>query len=267
MANKHGDFIWYELLTADLAGAQAFYSKVLGWSFADSGTPGMDYHFFFSADVDNGPPQGVGGMMAINEEMRAGGARPVWLGYIGVDDVDACVDKLVKSGGKVLMPAMDVPGAGRMAMVTDPQGVPFHVMRGDSDQTSLSFASDKPRPGHCAWNELATTNQKDAWRFYGDLFGWQQEGAMDMGPMGEYQFVRHGGVIGAIMPKPAEMPVPMWSYYFRVSDIDAAVKAVKDNGGQVLYGPGEVPGGDFIVSGMDPQGAPFNLVGARPAKA
>lgn len=265
MQNKHGDFIWYELLTPDLKAAQSFYSKVVGWTFADSGTPGMDYHFFFANDADGGKPQGVGGMMEINAEMQAGGARPVWLGYIGVDDVDACVGKLVAAGGNIMMAATDVPGAGRMAMVTDPQGVPFYVMRGSSDQPSLSFAADKPRPGHCAWNELATSNQAGAWQFYSDLFGWQQDGAMDMGAMGEYQFIRHGGVLGAIMPTPPEMPVSMWSYYFRVADIDAAIVAVKESGGQVMYGPGEVPGGDFIVSGMDPQGAAFNLVGKRAA--
>jgi len=184
-----------------------------------------------------------------------------------VDDVDATVDKLVSLGGKVMMPAMDVPGAGRMAMVTDPQGVPFYVMRGAVDAPSRAFAMDKPRPGHCAWNELATTDQKGAWLFYGELFGWTQDGAMDMGPMGEYQFVRHGGVIGAIMPRPEEMPVSLWSYYFRVHDIDEAVKIIKDNGGQVMYGPGEVPGGGFIISGLDPQGAPLNLIGERFNKA
>lgn len=263
MRNKHGDFIWYELLTSDLAGARQFYSKVVGWSIVDSGMPGMAYLFFNATDTETGAETSVGGMMQIDNDMKASGARPVWLGYIGVEDVDDCVARLTKAGGSVMMPATDIPDVGRFAMVTDAQGVPFYVMRGFSDEPSLSFAMDKPRPGHCAWNELASTDPANAWAFYGSLFGWVKDGDMDMGPMGKYEFIRHGEMIGALMPKPKEMPVPMWSYYFRVADIDAAATAVADNGGQVFYGPAEVPGGDFIISGMDPQGAAFNLVGAK----
>lgn len=67
------------------------------------------------------------------------------------------------------------------------------------------------------------------------------------------------------MPKPKEMPMPMWHYYFRCADIDIACKAITGNSGQILHGPDEIPGGDFIVKGFDPQGALFALVGARKA--
>jgi predicted enzyme related to lactoylglutathione lyase len=263
MRNKHGEFIWYELLTEDLNGAQSFYGKVLNWRFADSGQPGIKYLLINVTDADSGNEVAVGGMMQLDSTMKKNGARPVWLGYIGVDDVDDCVGKIKAAGGKVMIPAWDIPEVGRMAMVTDAQGVPFYVMRGAVDQPSLAFAADKPRPGHCAWNELTTTDPADAWRFYGGLFGWEKEGEMDMGAMGKYEFIRHGAMIGAIMPKPAEMPMPMWTYYFRVSDIDAAAAAVPANGGQVLYGPAEIPGGEFIITGLDPQGAVFALVGVR----
>lgn len=43
MADKQGDFVWYELMTSDADAAQAFYEPLLGWTFAGSGTPGMDY--------------------------------------------------------------------------------------------------------------------------------------------------------------------------------------------------------------------------------
>ncbi|WP_254453490.1 hypothetical protein [Siccirubricoccus sp. G192] len=59
------------------------------------------------------------------------------------------------------------------------------------------------------------------------------------------------------------VPAPFWLYYFRVGDIDAAVGRVTGGGGQVLNGPMEVPGGDWIIQGMDPQGAMFALVGKR----
>ena len=86
---------------------------------------------------------------------------------------------------------------------------------------------------------------------------------MEMGPAGRYEFIRHNGVIGAVMPKPEAMPVPMWHYYFRCAYIDVAYNAITEHGGQILHGPDEIPGGDFIVKGIDPQGALFALVGAR----
>ena len=87
----------------------------------------MDYRFFSSGDGSD-MADGVGGLMAITPDMAAGGAMPCWLGYIGVDDVDTSVSKITAAGGAVLMPAMDLEGVGRMAMVSDAQGAAFHVM-------------------------------------------------------------------------------------------------------------------------------------------
>ncbi|MFO1261117.1 MAG: VOC family protein [Sphingomonadaceae bacterium] len=258
MANKHGDFIWYELLTSDADAAVTFYGSVLEWTIADSGMPGMDYR------IINAGKNSVGGLMAITAEMAEHGARPTWLGYIAVNDVDDCVTSVEHGGGKTLMPAMDIPNVGRIAMVTDPQGAPFYVMKpASTDGESLAFAHDQPRIGHCAWNELVTSDQAAAWHFYGMRFGWVKDGAMDMGPMGQYEFIRHGAMLGAMMKGTAEMGPPHWNQYFRVADIDAAVAAINAGGGQVVHGPIEIPGGDFALNGIDPQGAHFGLVGAR----
>jgi uncharacterized protein len=265
MSNQHGDFIWYELLTKDADAAGDFYGKAVGWTSTNSGQPGMDYRFFSSGDGSD-MKDGVGGYMAITPEMAEGGARPAWFGYIGVDDVDASVAKLTAAGGAVLMPATDLEGVGRMAMVADPQGAPFYVMKGASEETSHSFASLEPKVGHCAWNELATSDPESAKAFYGELFGWSKQGDMDMGPMGKYEFLMASGNrfgIGAVMPKMPEMPVSMWTYYFRVPDIDAGAAAIKANGGTILQEPTEIPGGDYSLTAMDPAGAAFGLVGAR----
>lgn len=257
MGNKHGDFIWYELLTSDADAAQDFYGTVLGWSFGGSGTPGIDYR------IINAPEHSVGGLMAITPEMAQHGARPAWLGYVAVDDVDKCVESVEHGGGRTLMPGMDIPDVGRIAMVADPQGAPFYVMKPGGDGESLAFAYDQPRIGHCAWNELITSDQTAAWHFYGVRFGWVKDGAMDMGEMGSYDFIRHGAMIGAIMTGTAEMGPPHWNFYFRVADIDAAKSAVEAGGGQIVNGPMEIPGGDFALNGIDPQGAHFALVGSR----
>ncbi len=265
MTNLHGDFIWYELLTTDADAAGEFYGKVVGWTSTPSGQPGMDYRFFSSGDGSD-MADGVGGYMAITPEMAEHGSRPCWLGYIAVDDVDASVAAIVAAGGTVLMPAMDLDGVGRIAMVADPQGAPFYVMKGAADETSHSFAATEPKVGHAAWNELATSDPAAAKAFYGALFGWEQDGELDMGPIGKYEFWWASGkrfMLGAVMPKMPEMPVSAWSVYFRVADIDAARDAVAAAGGTILTEPMEIPGGDYSLNATDPFGAPFGLVGAR----
>ncbi len=265
MTNQQGDFIWYELLTTDADAAAAFYGMVIGWSSQSSGMPDMDYRFFSSGDGSD-TKDGVGGFMAITQEMAEHGARPCWVGYIGVDDVDTSVTELVDKGGAVLMPAMDLEGVGRMAMVADPQGAVFYVMKGASDETSHSFAALAPKLGHCAWNELSTSDPEAAKSFYGAMFGWSKDGELDMGPMGKYEFLNVSGgrfMLGAVMPRMPEMPVSAWSFYFRVPDIDSGAAAIGANGGAILQAPMEIPGGDYSLMALDPAGAAFGLVGPR----
>ncbi len=266
MTNKHGDFIWYELLTTDADAAGDFYGKVIGWTSVRSEQPGMDYRFFSSGDGSN-PKDGVGGYMAITPEMAEGGARPAWVGYIAVDDVDASAASIIAEGGSLLMPAMDLSGVGRMAMAADPQGAPFYIMRGFSDETSHSFAANEPKIGHCAWNELSTTKPGAAKIFYGEQFGWVSGDSMDMGPMGSYDFLKVGDDrahnLGAVYTMVPEDPQPHWLFYFRAADIDAAIEAIKSNGGRILQEPVEIPGGGFSLVAYDPQGAAFGLVGER----
>lgn len=256
MANPHGTHIWYELLTSDTDAAADFYGKIVGWTAAPFGGGGTDEntdaYTIFSAGSE-----GVAGLM--KNPMPTG---PIWLGYVGVDDVDAAVAKLESLGGTVHRPAWDTEGVGRMAFVADPQGVTFYVMKGTSPEDSTAF---KPMTdGHCSWNELITTDQDAALPFYNAMFGWEKAGAMPMPGMGDYTFISHGGEpIGAMMNKAAEMPAALWNYYFRVSGIDAAAERIKASGGQVIFGPHEVPGGDWVVNGIDPQGGFFGLVGSK----
>ncbi len=253
--NPHGSFIWYELLTPDPNSAADFYGAVIGWSAASAGQPGIDYRLF-SAD---GTP--VAGHMKLPDGAEEAGMRPGWLGYIGVDDVDAAVADIVEAGGKVHMPAMDLEGVGRMALVADPQGVAFYVMRGASEDSSGSF--DPAKAGHCHWNELSTPDQDGAIAFYTGRFGWEKGEVMPMGEMGGYQFIHHGGgMIGAIMTNPPGRPAG-WNFAFGVRDVDKAAATISAKGGTVRYGPVEVPGGDWVVMASDPRGADFMAVGPR----
>lgn len=254
MPNKPGDFIWFELLTSDPYAAQDFYGKVVGWSISDSGMPGMDYRIL------NAPDASIGGLM----KMPEGGGGPTWLGYVGVEDVDQTVEQMTTAGATVQLPAMTVEGVGRMAMLADPVGAVLYVMRGSSDETSTAFKMAPDSFGHVVWAELTSSDPKASKAFYASAFGWRQEGGMPMGPFGDYQFLHNAsGSLGAVMPSTVPGSVPGWLYYIHVPDIDAAAAEVRSSGGTVVQEPMEIPGGDFSLIAVDPQGARFGLVGPR----
>lgn len=255
MSNRHGAFIWYELLTSDADAAQRFYQDVVGWTFASFGGTAVDgpqdYRILSAPDGD-----GVAGLMKLPDGAPMG---PGWYGYIGVDDVDATIAAITADGAAIQMPATDLEGVGRIAMVTDPQGAPIYVMRGSSPEASNAFKPDGI--GHGVWNELVTSDPAAAMSFYTTHFGWKKDGEMPMGDMGAYEFLSHdGGMIGAMMRGHER---PAWGYFFRVGAIDPVVDRIRAAGGTMLHGPHQVPGGDWVVQARDPQGAMFGVVGSR----
>lgn len=264
MTDTYGSLIWYELITPDSNAAKHFYDAVVGWDIEPQPAGPLDYRMIRRSDGGN-----AGGVMRLSDEMASGGGRPLWLGYIGVEDVDSTIAAIKSDGGQVHMPATDMPGVGRIAMVSDPSGAPFYLMRptppeGQPDAVSDVFSVDQPQ--HVRWNELSTPDPGGAIIFYRRHFGWKQEGAMPMGALGDYQFIHRSGVgIGAIMPLLQTGSRPQWTFYIGVDDIDRAAAAVHAGGGQVLMGPQEIPGGEYSLTGVDPQGASFGLVGPRKA--
>lgn len=260
------NFIWYELMTPDPAGAARFYGAVVGWNIAATGETtagGVDYRMIGRSDGGN-----AGGVLALNTDMIAGGARPIWIGYLHVADVDAAVAAIVADGGAVQMPAMDIP-VGRIAMVADPQGAVFYVMDPKPPEGMEGMESDVfsvTEAQHMRWNELATSDSDAAIAFYKKHFGWGQEGEMPMGELGAYRFIQRGDVgLGAVMPLMEGYPVPVWNFYIGVDDIDRARDAVKANGGTITNEPMEIPGGEYAMNAIDPQGAPIGFVGPRKA--
>jgi hypothetical protein len=259
--DDQGDFIWYELMTPDAEGAKAFYDAVVGWNIGEGVAEYNGYRMIGRSDGGN-----AGGVLPLSAEMQQHGARPTWLGYIHVQDVDRKVADIEAAGGKALMPATDIPNVGRIAMVADAQGAPFYVMKPippANDPHGKSDVFSETAQQRVGWNELSTSDPAAARRFYGDQFGWNSEEFMSMGEMGEYRFWdHHGQRIGAVC---GTMPGghTKWRYYIRVPSISAAKGVVEQKGGTVAMGPHEVPTGDWILIGTDPQGAEFALVGGQ----
>jgi predicted enzyme related to lactoylglutathione lyase len=257
MSKSPRKFVWYELLTTDPAAAESFYRNVIGWGTQDSGVPGMSYTILSAGAIP------IGGLMALPEAALAAGARPGWIGYVDVEDVDASAAEFAKTGGGVHHAAADIPGVGRFAVVADPQGAALALFKNACGQEPAPVPPGAP--GHAGWRELHAADGATAFAFYADRFGWTKGEAFDMGPLGVYQLFKAGGdeAIGGITTKAEAIPHPFWLYYFNVENIDAAAGRVGAARGQILMGPHEVPGGDFILQGLDPQGAMFALVGPR----
>jgi predicted enzyme related to lactoylglutathione lyase len=254
MAGNQSSFVWYELMSSDVAAAKAFYSSVVGWNTQDMPMPGMTYTLLQMGETQ------VGGLMALPKEASDAGMKPCWVGYVGVDDADRAAAKVKQLGGKILMAPTDIPNVGRFAAVTDPQGAALNLFKpSQSGQRAVSL-----EPGQVGWHELHTNDWPQAFGFYTDMFGWLKGDSMDMGPMGTYQlFTINGTPSGAMFNSPAAQGARFWLYYFNVGNIDAAVKRVGDGGGKILQGPMQVPGDRWIVQAADPQGAAFALLGSR----
>jgi predicted enzyme related to lactoylglutathione lyase len=117
LVNEPGALTWNQLHTSDKDGALAFYGAVFGWTLGDWG--GMP--------VINLGDRGIGGIM----DMPPGTPDEVpafWMTIFAVDDAAAAAAKAGELGGSVVVPPSEVPGVGRFAILTDPQGVYFGVI-------------------------------------------------------------------------------------------------------------------------------------------
>lgn len=184
-----------------------------------------------------------------------------WMVYFAVDGCDAAAEKVKALGGGIHRAPEDIPGTGRFAIVTDPQGAAFGLLQPLPGSTGGAF--DQKKTGHGNWTELHTTDPVAGLAFYAALLGWKPSTVVPMGEMGDYRLFSQGGAdIGGAMPLmgPPGVP-PHWLPYFGVPSAGATKAAVETAGGHVLHGPAEVPGGAFIVMAQDPQGAAFAVVG------
>jgi predicted enzyme related to lactoylglutathione lyase len=259
--------IWYELMCSDVAAVREFYRATLGWDIPADGQAmpnGAEYRIIRRADGG-----AAGGVLTISGKMAEMGMASAWFPYFHAPEIDALSAKVKGLGGAVHLPPTDMPGAGRIAMLSDPQGAMFYLITpeppaGQPDAQSDVFSVD--RPGRCRWNEITTTDGPGAKAFYTALFGWTADNAMPMGPVGDYVFIEADGVgIGAINPMIADGGRPHWGPVFGAADIDAAKAAAEATGGTITHDIHQVPGDDYVFYGKDPAGAKVAFVGPKGA--
>jgi predicted enzyme related to lactoylglutathione lyase len=252
-----GHFYWADLQTSDIDGAIAFYAKLFGWT---------------TVEIPGGPAPycvaQLGGRSKSGLAQLAAGdaARPSWLAYLTVANVDDTLPRVEELGGTVLQPAFDVMDLGRMALVQDPTGATFALW----NDTKPGQTTVHDEHGSSFWYEQHSTDIAASLAFYESLVEWESE-PQDMGNGVMYYVVStpdttdpaQASAAGMMqqMPSATEAGVPsVWSVYFNVDDVDATAALAVEAGGTIVMPPMDIPGIGRSAHVADPQGAMFSIM-------
>lgn len=248
---RDGQFVWRELMTRDMAKARAFYAELLGWTSEEMAMPTGPYVIFKKGD------QMVAGGMAAPADYQGPAA---WLGYVSIPDVDAALRATAENGGNVVMPAMDVAGVGRFAVIADPTGgvVGFH--RGESGDGP---APGMPGAGTFCWETLNTTDMDRAKAFYTKVVGWSG----GSGPGNVLVFVAGSAQVADVEPAPPGVPSHWLSHVVVDGKLEAARDKAEKLGASVLVPVIDVPTIGRMCIITDPTGAAISLFEPGPPPA
>jgi predicted enzyme related to lactoylglutathione lyase len=240
-----GKFVWLDLATEDPARARAFYGAVFGWTFRDAAGSPAPYTLIES------PHGKVGGMFRRTRPAGASvGAR--WLGLVSVRDPAQAARYVRRLGGEVLVAPVTIPGRGTHAVLRDPQGAAFGVMRSEGDPTD-----DPVADGELFWMDLFSSAPREAAEFYAGLAGYATDAA-EGSPRPRF-ILSNDGIARAGVVSAGNGP-PGWLPYILVDDVPAALGRATRAGGRVLLPPREnVLGGNVAII-ADPTGGAIGMV-------
>jgi predicted enzyme related to lactoylglutathione lyase len=245
---------WVDLASPDMDAAARFYEGLFGWQAVETG-PVEETGGYRMLTLDG---RNVAGLGPVEDESRPA----MWTSYVSVADADETSDAIRDAGGRIIMETLDVMGAGRMAVLSDPTGAVLALWQPQSHHG----ADVVNEPGTLCWTELATRDVDAARRFYRAVFGWDAE----TNAYGETTYTewKLGGRTIAGMTEMGETSladVPAhWSVCFAVEDTDATATRAVELGGKVGIAPTDTPVGRFAVLN-DPHGAVFSVIHlARP---
>ncbi len=247
-----GKFVFSELVTPDLAGAERFYGALFGWKFRDIPIQRLHYAEALS-DGHN-----VAGL--IERPLPPGSPhKPDWLPFISAPETDAAVAAATANGGHVLFPARDIAGFGREAVLADPNGAVFAVLQ----STGGDPADAETPPDDFIWSSLLTPDPEGAAAFYGKLFGYTPYPAPDTN--GVHHLIVADGTYSraSINPLPTGLPATAaarWLRFVRVDDAAAVAAKAASLGGRVLVAPHLDREGATVAVLADPSGAVFGVL-------
>lgn len=239
---------WTDLQADDVAAAKEFYRQLFGWDYDDRPTPTGDSYALALIGSD------VVAAIAPKSPMQPPDAPAAWSSYLAVDSVEAALTAAGAHGGKVLAPATDIPGSGRMAFVADPAGIPIGLW-----QAGGRIGADRVNePGALVWNELSTDQLAIATPFYAAVAGLVANTAR-FGDADYTTLTLDGrSVAGTTRPARPEL-ADRWLSWFGVADAERAAENARQAGGTVLIEPAPSPAG-IAVTLRDPQGAVFGVL-------
>jgi predicted enzyme related to lactoylglutathione lyase len=240
---------WVDLATPDIEAVERFYGDLFGWEVPE--LPDSAEMGGYRRAKLNG--RDVAGVMPLMQE----GQPPAWNTHVSVDDADAIARAVQENGGTMIAEPMAVSEYGRLAMFTDPEGAFFGIW----EPQVFAGAELVNEPGTFSWNELESRDPDRAKAFYGAVFGWEFQDH-DMGEMVYTEWQLAGKGIGGMANVAGRMPdeVPArWMTYFAVEDTDSTVEQIKASGGEVHFGPVDIPAGRFAMA-ADPWGAAFTVI-------
>jgi uncharacterized protein len=234
---------WVELTTPDIADGERFYGRLFGWRFIDGP---------FGAQSRTGALRGrpVAGLRA-----DSGAQRAAWTTYISVRDAAGTAVQVAAAGGKTLISAASMAGAGTAVVLADHSGARFGVWQ----PGEFLGAGIVGQPGTSGWSELITDDVDASSAFYASVFGWTL--ARSEGALGRREWQLNGRPVAGLLPRPPAMPAdmpPYWDVYFTVADAAQIAGQVNSLGGTVLM-PATAVGDGTIAVFADPSGAVFTV--------
>ncbi len=243
--NHPGKFVWHTLTSGDLEASKKFYATLLGWQYSDTTVLGKKY------TVARLGKQPVAGMRGPDPEL--GKTASHWLPYMSSPDVDATVTKAKASGAKILAGPVDVGTLGRAAVLADPQGAPFGVVR-----LSAGDPADPAQPIENAffWNEYLTHDLDATLAFYNGLFPYEMTTSKSE-ENAAYVVLKSDRPRAGVfrLPDSQSQVPPNWLPYVRVSDPAAMAARVAGLGGRVLLEPTPKHRKGSLAIVSDPSGA------------
>lgn len=240
---------WIDIYTSDVDGARAFYGQLFGWTAEE---PRAEFGGYFNFQKDG--VRVAGGM-----PNDGSGGPDAWSVYLITDNADATAEKAVANAGTVVVPPMQIPGEGTMAVVTDPGGAAIGMWQ-PAEFAGFGGLGEPNKPG---WFELHTRDYDKSVEFYRNVFGWNTHTASDEADF-RYTTLGEGddqaaGIMDATAFHPADAPAS-WSVYFAVESTDAALAKIVELGGAVVQPAEDTPYGR-LASATDPTGVLFKLLG------
>jgi len=245
-----GKFVWYDLLTADVEGAEEFYGNLFGWGAEEfyGNLFGWSFNKQGRYTVISNKKKTIGGIVEVkakDKEIHA--AR--WLAALSVPDVDKAVAFVRRAGGVIHEGPVDMENRGRGALVRDPQGaqlVLLHASGGDPEDTD-------PEIGAWLWVELWSPDLEASLAFYKELGGYETVAWKD-----DYRLLKKGDKLrGGIRYIPEKDLEVRWVPTVRVADSVVTSRYAEMLGGRVLIEPGDVTHNESAALIEGPAGALF----------